>query len=194
MNKNGNFNSNNYACNICGNNASSCYIELNHNFIDETKSVQSTNKITEDFNFYNLSTYNFISQAISTIKFSKEINDNELTTVINEITNISSDFYSLEESTEIIHEKTEINNGTILNYALNETYTNLSLDFVEKQEAIYLITDKVDIMENKTEKIKNIINKLIDDFNMTEINDGKDKKIIDGNKVIILTSTTNQKK
>ena len=107
--------------------------------------------------------------------------------------NISSDFYSLEESTEINHEKTEINNGTILNYALNETYTNLSLDFVEKQEAIYLITDKVDIMENKTEKIKNIINKLIDDFNMTEINDGKDKKIIDGNKVIILTSTTNQK-
>ena len=77
---------------------------------------------------------------------------------------------------------------------MNETYTNLSLDFVEKQEAIYLITDKVDIMENKTEKIKNIINKLIDDFNMTEINDGKDKKIIDGNKVIILTSTTNQKK
>ena len=65
---------------------------------------------------------------------------------------------------------------------------------MEEQETINLITDKVDIMENKTEKIKNIINKLIDDFNMTEINDGKDKKIIGGNKVIILTSTTNQKK
>ena len=64
---------------------------------------------------------------------------------------------------------------------------------MEEQETINLITDKVDIMENKTEKIKNIINNLINDFNMTEIDDGKDKKIIDGNKIIILTSTINQK-
>ena len=173
-NKNGNFNSNNYACNICGNNASSCYIEIKHNFIDETKSVQYTNQITENFNFNTIITNNFISQTISTIEFSKEINDNELTTVINEIINKSSDFYSLEESTEIIHEKTEINNGTIFNYALNETYANLSLDLVEEQETINLVANKVHIIENKTENIKNIINNLINDFNITEIDDGKD--------------------
>ena len=47
---------------------------------------------------------------------------------------------------------------------------------------------------NKNETIQEIINNLINKFNMTELDSGKDrKKIIDKNKVIILTSTENQK-
>ena len=46
---------------------------------------------------------------------------------------------------------------------------------------------------NSTEIIQNIINNLIHKFNMTELDSGKDKKITDKNKVIILTSTENQK-
>ena len=51
-------------------------------FYDETNSVQYTNQITEDFNFINLTTYNFIFQAIST-EISNQINSNELTTEVN---------------------------------------------------------------------------------------------------------------
>ena len=39
-------------------------------------------------------------------------------------------------------------------------------------------------IENKTEIIHQIINNLIHEFNMTELDNGKDKKIIDKNKVI----------
>ena len=48
-------------------------------------------------------------------------------------------------------------------------------------------------IENRTEIIKQIINDLINEFNTSELNSGKDKKIIDKNKIIILTSTENQK-
>ena len=42
--------------------------------------------------------------------------------------------------------------------------------------------------------MQEIINNLINKFNMTELDSGKDrKKIIDKNKVIILTSSENQK-
>ena len=47
--------------------------------------------------------------------------------------------------------------------------------------------------ENKTEIIQNIINDLISDFNKDEFKDGKDKIIPVGNKIVILTSTLNQK-
>ena len=48
-------------------------------------------------------------------------------------------------------------------------------------------------IENRTEIIQHIIDNLINEFNITELNSGKDKKIIDKNKVIILTSTESQK-
>ena len=47
--------------------------------------------------------------------------------------------------------------------------------------------------ENRTEIIQQIINDLINEFNMTELDSGKNKEINDKNKVIILTSTENQK-
>ena len=47
--------------------------------------------------------------------------------------------------------------------------------------------------ENRAEIIQHIIDDLINEFNITELNIGKDKKIIDKNKVILLTSTENQK-
>ena len=48
-------------------------------------------------------------------------------------------------------------------------------------------------IKNRTEIIQHIIDDLIKDFNMTELDNGEDKKSVDKNKVIILTSTNNQK-
>ena len=47
--------------------------------------------------------------------------------------------------------------------------------------------------DNRTEILQHIINNLINEFNITELDIGKDKKVIDKNKIIILTSTDNQK-
>ena len=48
-------------------------------------------------------------------------------------------------------------------------------------------------IENRTEVIKNIISNLINEINLTETNSGNDKKIVEKDKVIIFTSTENQK-
>ena len=47
--------------------------------------------------------------------------------------------------------------------------------------------------ENKTEIIKNIISNLINEINLTETNSGNDKKVVEKDKVIIFTTTENQK-
>ena len=47
--------------------------------------------------------------------------------------------------------------------------------------------------ENRTEIIKNSINEVFNELNITDIDSGKDKKIIEKDLTIILTSTLNQK-
>ena len=63
------------------------------------------------------------------------------------------------------------------------------------ESTTYLINDDNTIiqLENRIEKIQNIITNIINEFNFTETNSGKDKKIVDNEKVIIFTSTENQK-
>ena len=57
----------------------------------------------------------------------------------------------------------------------------------------YKVESTIIQVENKTEKINNIISGLINEFNQTETDSGKDKTIVDDEKVIIFTSTENQK-
>ena len=57
----------------------------------------------------------------------------------------------------------------------------------------YIIKSTIIQVENKTEKINNIISGLINEFNSNETDSGDDKKIVDDEKVIIFTSTENQK-
>ena len=74
----------------------------------------------------------------------------------------------------------EMNNSYEFYYEINENSHLLEINFKNQSDDM-----------NKT--LQNIIINLINDINITEINSGKDKKIVDKNKVIILTSTVNQK-
>ena len=62
-------------------------------------------------------------------------------------------------------------------------------------EAInYIVTSTIIQKVNRTEKIQNIISNLISEFTSSNQTDnGKDKKIVDNEKVIVFTSTENQK-
>ena len=53
--------------------------------------------------------------------------------------------------------------------------------------------DLSELIKNRTELIQNIIYNLIDGFNINDINSDTDKKIVDENIIIKLTSTNNQK-
>ena len=79
---------------------------------------------------------------------------------------------------------------TIYKYEFkNICYKEPKIDIISS--SIYTINNQT--IENRTELIQNIIQELINKFNMTEINNGNDKKIFKKNSIIILTSTSNQK-
>ena len=93
------------------------------------------------------------------------------------------------------------------NYYNNPTHTkydtdiflcnsNLSLtsNYYYSNEIEYdFSTNNIFQIENKNEIMKNVIANLIEEFDVIELNNGKDKKITEQNKEIILTSTLNQK-
>ena len=105
---------------------------------------------------------------------------------------ISSSIYTInnqttENRTELINKfnMTEINNGND-----KKTFEKNSMSDIISS-TIFTINNQT--IENRTELIQNIIQELINKFNMTEINNGNDKKIFEKNSIIILTSTSNQK-
>ena len=107
------------------------------------------------------------------------INNTIVTNFVNQISSLLTN--DKIESTNLLNTY-DIISDTISINGYNQFSSSLKIDNVEPTE----------LLENKTENTQSKINNLINDFNMTEISSGKDKKIIDGNKVIILTSTTNQ--
>ena len=107
------------------------------------------------------------------------INNTIVTDFVNQISSLLTN--DKIESTNLLNTY-DIISDTISINGYNQFSSSLKIDNVEPTE----------LLENKTENTQSKINNLINDFNMTEISSGKDKKIIDGNKVIILTSTTNQ--
>ena len=89
-----------------------------------------------------------------------------------------------------------INNpNQIIKTDINTYYFESNLSFRD----INLISDIIfngntqALIENKTEIILNAIDELVTNFNIVELNNGLDKKIIINDKQIILTSTSNQK-
>ena len=80
------------------------------------------------------------------------------------------------------------------NYLYNSADSNNSykLNFSFKPIIDPIIFNSKEI-KDRIEIIQNIIDDLINEFDLTELNSGTDKKIIDENKIIILTSTENQK-
>ena len=91
------------------------------------------------------------------------------------------------------------NNSLFILNEINDSHFNINLILLSEKyqydssDLIIELTNNNIQIENKTEIIKQIINGIIDEFNKTELEDGKDKKIIDNDKVIILTTTDNQK-
>ena len=93
------------------------------------------------------------------------------------------------DSCEICEIETNETNET------NKNCTECKNDFFYKfniAKNMYKTCYPIEI-KNKTEKMQNIINNLIDDLNLTDLESGKDKKIVEDEKVIIFTSTENQK-
>ena len=77
-------------------------------------------------------------------------------------------------------------------YIINNIYPHYTSELINGETSIIITSTNVQV-ENKTEKIQNIINNLIVDFNITDTQSGNDKKIVEKDKVIIFTSTENQK-
>ena len=77
-------------------------------------------------------------------------------------------------------------------YMINNIYPHYTSELINGETSIIITSTNVQV-ENKTEKIQNIINNLIVDFNITDTQSGNDKKIVEKDKVIIFTSTENQK-
>ena len=77
----------------------------------------------------------------------------------------------------------------------NHSYNTNTLNYLNNsiESMIFLSTYYIFEKENITEIIKNIIDDLINGFDMTELDSGEDEIIIDKDKKIILTSTENQK-
>ena len=136
-------------------------------FENNTFDILNNIYVNMNFSSFNL-TYGNYHDNLS------EIND--LISLIN--FNVSTDLNDLGISNEFSSSNNSDNSSDINN--LSEFITEFSTN------------KKIDV-ENRTEIIQHIIDELIQEFNMTELNDGNDKKIIDQNKVIILTSTDNQK-
>ena len=90
--------------------------------------------------------------------------------------------FTIENNT---YKNTNLNNSS---NPITSTDSKNSVEFI-KSLTTYIINN----IENRTEIIQHIIDDLINEFNMTEITNGEDKKIIDKDKIIILTSTENQK-
>ena len=71
----------------------------------------------------------------------------------------------------------------------NSKYKNCYSHYINEDELVSDISINTNILiENMTEKIQNIINNIINEFNYTDIENGKDKKIVENEKVIIFPS------
>ena len=83
-----------------------------------------------------------------------------------------------------------------LSNILNNTMSNTIINTINNTicNTYELTTDFNIIIENKSELIKSIIDNIFNELNITDIDNGIDKKIIEKDLIIIFTSTLNQKK
>ena len=177
---------NKYICDICGKNYNI------KNFISNGNDSPYINCFLEIEGYYlNLNNLNYIP-CYSSCKECNQNGDNHTHNCIRckeeyiyEINISNSNYKNYYINNFIKINKTEINT-----YYFESTLifkdTNYISDTVLNEKNKYPF-------ENQTEIILNVIDKLITNFNITELNSGLDKTIILNNKQIILTTTSNQK-
>ena len=147
------------------NNQNNCYSNNSDiDYMNKCKICGSNYYMKDDLvNNSNINCYEMIPEDILS-------DTNIINTNINNSTELS---YDAENKTDLIQEDT-----------VSDTNINNFTD---------LITELINDVENRTEAINNKINNIINEFNMTDIDSGKDKKVVEKNLQIILTSTLNQK-
>ena len=167
-------------------NISSYHYNLISDIITDNIKMQNETELSYSSYLYNLrSTDNIQMQNETELSFSPhiEIISDYITNNIQILnkTEISTSFNFNELISTTIKDKSiKIQNETELSFSL---YYELISDY---------ITNNIQII-NKTELIQNIINNLFNELNMTELDNGIDKKIIGKDTTFIFTSTINQK-
>ena len=170
---------NNYSCDICGN----FFFENNKEAFYNNTYIKCVN---EEFLY---------SICYNTYK-TCEIKGNE---THNNCLKCKDDFIYEMNISNSKYKNCYQNNSLFILNEINDSHFNINLILLSEKyqydssDLIIEFTNNNIQIENKTEIIKQIINGIIDEFNKTELEDGKDKKIIDNDKVIILTTTDNQK-
>ena len=152
---------------ICADNDDYIFIDI----LPNSKKYQCHNSYSENKFICYMKNSSFFNKHICDICTKKlstnyqELNDSNTTT-------------SCYESVDV-YDSTELALTSILtseNYQSSVSYSSeMIFDFI------------------KNETIEEIIDNIIEEFNKKELDSGKDKKIVDKNKTIILTSTINQK-
>ena len=177
---------NDYACDICRKNILINDFELN-----------SSNLSTSCFETYDEYNENEIDMNIKSSYISTEIY------LINET---ETDNNHKEFSDDILFESNTENNNKINIYTNDKTeiffnYSETTLS-VENYPSSYFSSNEIIIKSNinnitkiqsQNETLQNIIDNFMEEMNVIEIDNGKDKTIVEKNKTIILTSTQNQK-
>ena len=186
----------------------SYYLNFSNNLIDlNTSSV--LNNSNELSYLYNSSNSNYSSD----INYLYDTNDLNYSIKLTNLYDVNDLNYSNELS--YLYSSNNLNFSNDSNYLYYSRYIDNSSDLIYSNDSNYLynsadsnnsyklnfsfkpIIDPIIFnskeIKDRIEIIQNIIDDLINEFNMTELNSGTDKKIIDENKIIILTSTENQK-
>ena len=101
--------------------------------------------------------------------------------------------YQSNTTNYFINNKTDYQSDTINNYIEKTDYkSDINNNFIENGD-YKRDSNNNSFIENKTEIIQHIIDNLIEEFDCNDIDSGTDKKIVDKNMALILTSTQNQK-
>ena len=159
---------NKHICDICEKKLLKIYSKLNNSNIN-----LSCYESEDNYNTYIESTaFNFNESNISNSVLSGLYNNDSL------------EFYN-DTYIFIYNSEVSLTNKTYLEYQYSIVHSSdINND---------IITDTITQIKEKNETLQNIINNLIKKFDVTEIDNGEDKKIIEQNKTIVLTSTINQK-
>ena len=155
---------NEYICDICLNKFSINYMELKDN---------NTHSIC----------YESEDEHYNHTEFTDEIFYESSKLTFNFINHYNNDIIYIHNDTDIISYNSELS----LKSEKYQYFENYSSEII-----IDSVTNII-IQIEKNETIKHIIDNLVKEFDTKEIDSGKDKKIINQNKTIILTSTQNQK-
>ena len=137
-------------------------------------------------------TNNYICNDI--IKKEETYINNKTDLIISNGFNMINTIFSKDNDNEFLDED---------NSSLNSSYPyKLRSDFItyaimknnnKTELPFYYYELRLDTINNKTESIQNIINNIFKEINITEIDNGIDKKIIEKDLIFVFTSTFNQK-